>query len=289
MDGLDRITPRLPLQRAAAEDYHDDYERAAAGTRGRLGARIAELKLAADRVLRTPVIGPRGQFMTVYEAKHRAEVLSERIDTDELRGSLRHYRVSRAAKVLTLLGLVVIDFPVMLWLASSVFNVDWTNPLGLQLVISVVISVLATGGAAAALYHLGHDQRENKDDRRRLTWRTLSRGSKLSMLAAVVLMGLIAAVMFVRVYTEGELSGLTSLAFLLAVLVAFVMLVSAALVFWTAFRDGSLEQDDLRVYSAIVLRYESQRREHEVHIGELTSQLQRLEGEYPGFRATVDT
>ncbi len=289
MDGLDRITPRLPLQRAAAEDYQDDHQRADAGTRARLGARIAELKLAADRVPRTPVIGPRGQFMTVYEAKHRAEVLTEQIDFDELRGSLRHYRVSKSAKVLTLLGLVVVDFPVMLWLASSVFNVDWTNPLGLQLVISVVISVLATGGAAAALYHLGHDQRENKDDRRRLTWRTLSRGSKLSMLAAVMLIGLIAAVMFVRVYTEGELSGLTGLAFLLAVLVAFVMLVSAALVFWTSFRDGSLEQDDLRCYSSMLLRYESLGREYEVRIGELTSRLQRLEDEYPGFRATVDT
>lgn len=289
MDGLDRITPRLPLQRTAAEEYHDDYHRAAAGTRGRLGARIAELKLAADRVLRTPVIGPRGQFMTVHEAKHRAEVLTDRIDTDELRGSLRHYRVSRSAKVLTLLGLVVIDFPVMLWLAGSVFNVDWTNPLGLQLVISVVISVLATGGAATALYHLGHNQRENKDDRRRLAWRTLSRGSKLSMLAAVILVGLIAAVMFVRVYTEGELSGLTSLAFLLAVLVAFVMLISAALVFWTAFRDGSLEQDDLRIYSAIIMRYESLSREYEVSIGELTSQLRRLDGESSGFRATADT
>jgi hypothetical protein len=288
MDGLDRITPRLPQPRAAVEEYHDDYQRAAAGTRGRLGARITELKLAADRVLRTPVIGPRGQFMTVYEAKHRAEMLTEQIDTDELRGSLRHYRVSRSAKALTLFGLVVVDFPVMLWLASSVFNVDWTNPLGLQLVISFVISVLATGGAATALYHLGHNQRENKDDRRRLTWRTLSRGSKLSMLAAVVLVALIAAVMFVRVYTEGELSGLDSLAFLLAVLVAFVMLISAALVFWTAFRDGSLEQDDLRCYSSMIMRCESLRREYEVRIGELTAQLQRLEGEYP-FRAKVDT
>lgn len=107
--------------------------------------------------------------------------------------------------------------------------------------ISIVISVLATGGAATALYHLGHNQRENKDDRRRLNWHQLSRGSKLSMLAAAMLVALIAAVMFVRVYTEGELSGLSSLAFLLAVLVAFVMLVSAALVFWTAFRDGSLD------------------------------------------------
>ncbi|KZB85779.1 hypothetical protein [Amycolatopsis regifaucium] len=288
MDGLDRITPQLPRPRVAVEEYHDDYQRAAAGTRGRLGARITELKLAADRVLRTPVIGPRGQFMTVHEAKHRAEMLTEQIDTDELRGSLRHYRVSRSAKALTLFGLVVVDFPVMLWLASSVFNVDWTNPLGLPLVISFVISVLATGGAATALYHLGHNQRENKDDRRRLTWRTLSRGSKLSMLAAVVLVGLIAAVMFVRVYTEGELSGLDSLAFLLAVLVAFVMLISAALVFWTAFRDGSLEQDDLRCYSAMIMRCESLRREYEVRVGELTAQLQRLEGEYP-FRATVDT
>ncbi len=32
------------------------------------------------------------------------------------------------------------------------------------------------------------------------------------------------------------------------------MVVSATLVFWTAFRDGSLEQDDLRHYSECARR-----------------------------------
>jgi hypothetical protein len=40
-------------------------------------------------------------------------------------------------------------------------------------------------------------------------------------------------------------SATESLVPLLASLVAVVMLISAWIVFWTAFRDGSLEQDDL--------------------------------------------
>jgi hypothetical protein len=64
--------------------------------------------------------------------------------------------------------------------------------------------------------------------------------------------------MYARVHTEGVFSGLETLAVLLAVLlamlVAFVMLVSASLVFWTAFRDGSPETDDLAYYTRLVER-----------------------------------
>lgn len=66
--------------------------------------------------------------------------------------------------------------------------------------------------------------------------------------------------MFVRVYTEATLSGLDGLALMLAVLISFIMLLSAALVFFTACRDGSPERDDLEQYSRSVERAEQRRR-----------------------------
>jgi hypothetical protein len=174
------------------------------------------------------------------------------------------------------LTVTVVDLPIMLWLASSVFNVDWSDPIGLPLAISIVISVLATGGAATALHHLGHNQRQHKNFKRQLDWVKLSMGSKLSLVTVGLLVGLMGVVMFVRVYTEGVLSGMNDLAALMAVLVALVMVVSATLVFWTAFRDGSLEQDDLRHYSESVRPFLAAKREYEDQAHELRCQYDLL-------------
>jgi hypothetical protein len=186
--------------------------------------------------------------------------------------------VRRFTRIVTLATVAVIDLPIMLWLAGSVFNVDWANPVGLPLVISFVVSVLATGGSAAALHHLGHNQRQYKNERRQLEWSRLSTGGRISLVAAGSLVTLMGVVMFVRMYTEGVLSGLSDLAVLLAVLVAVVMVIAAALVFWTAFRDGSLEQDDLRHYSEAVRPHLRLRRDYENQACQLTWQYDALRG-----------
>jgi hypothetical protein len=229
----------------------------------RIRTRILELRHHAGRVMDAPVLGPRDELTTVAGAKERAEQLDNQIRMDEVRGSRRHHRVSRGIKLTALLLLAVVDFPIMLWLASSVFNVDWGDPVGLPLVISAVVSLLVTGGAAAALHHLGHNLREAKNDRRQLPWSNLSTGSRLSLVAVALLVVTIACVMFVRVWTEGAESGLSDLAVLLAVLAALVMMISAALVFWAAVRDGSPEQDDLRFWSRIVAAHLEEKRRYE--------------------------
>ena len=229
----------------------------------RLNAMIEEEVRAAIRVMDARVKGPRGQEMSLTDAAARAAELGNRIDLDEARGSLRHRTVGRSTKALTVLFLAVIDFPIMLWLSSSVFNVDWADPLGLPLAISVVISMLGTAGAAWTLHHLGYNRRETKNDKRQLDWSGMTAGPKTSMAAVALLIALIAVVMFVRVYTEGALSGLNELALLLAVLVAFIMLLSAALVFGTSFRDGSPEQDDLAHYSGLTQDGLQRKSEHE--------------------------
>ncbi|MFI5613864.1 hypothetical protein [Amycolatopsis sp. NPDC051903] len=262
-------TPRPPAERrigstTAAQD--------------RLLARIHELGYHTARVLDEHVVGPNGQNLTVAEAQAKADLIDDLIELEQVRGSLRHRRVNRLTRVLTLLAVTIVDLPIMLWLASSVFNVDWSDPWGLPLAISVVISILATGGAATALHHLGHNTRQHKNHRRQLVWRDLSTGAKLSLVTVGLLVALMGVVMFVRVYTEGVLSGLSDLAVLLAVLVALVMVVSATLVFWTAFRDGSLEQDDLRHYSETVRPYLQAKRRYEDEAHELRCQYDLLRG-----------
>jgi uncharacterized membrane protein len=233
---------------------------------------IRSKKREIERLPDELVRGPRGQQITRREAGERSRVAKTIIDVDEVHRSLRHRTVSRWTKVLSLTFLVLIDFPVMLWLVSSVFNVDWSNPIGVPLVISVVLSVLGTAGAAWVLYHMGHNRREDKNDRRQLDWSKMSPAGRVSLVGVATLVTLISVVMFVRVFTEGVLSGLRGLAVLLAVLVALIMLLSAALVFFTAFRDGSPEQEDWARYSA--LSHDGQVRQHK-----LEDELDRYEHE----------
>jgi hypothetical protein len=269
-------TPPRPTDPGTHREPQPEVSEGVSRAKDTLLARIQDLRHLSARELDKPVVGPHGQNLTVAEAQARAELLDQLIELEQTRGSLRHRRASRFTRVLTWLTVPVIDLPIILWLASSVFNVDWANPLGLPLAISVVISVLATGGAATALHHLGHNQRQHKDHRRQLVWAEVTTGARLSLAAAGLLVGIMGTVMFVRVHTEGVLGGLGNLAVLLAVLVALVATVSATLVFWTAFRDGSLDQDDLRYYSSSVRPHLDRKREYEAQAHELRCQYDLL-------------
>lgn len=254
-----------------------EQEAAPPGAVARMRAHVRELLYKASREMSTVVIGARGEELTAADAEQRAHTLDTRIQMDEVRGSRRHRRVGRGAKISSLVFLGLVDFPIMLWLASSVFNVNWRDPLGLPLLISIVISVLGTIGAAAALYHLGHNLRDSKNHRNGLDWSAISTGSRLSLVGVVLLVTMIAVATFYRVYTEGINSGAGALALLLALLVAFVMLISAGLVFWTALRDGSPEQDDLAHYSKIAQRHRQIERQYELDAVELSNQCELLE------------
>lgn len=91
----------------------------------RLNAEIEELRYRAASILDAVVLGPRGHLLTIAEAQHRAEELGAAIDDEEAAHSQRHRRVALATRIVTLLVVAVVDFPIMLWLAGSVFNVDW--------------------------------------------------------------------------------------------------------------------------------------------------------------------
>lgn len=218
-------------------------------------ARADSLRYEAEHMMDKPVRGVRGGIQTVATAKDTTDEIRALIDHEEATGSLRHRLVGSFTKWAVWLVVVLVDFPIMLWACSSVFNVDWTEPVGVRLLFSFAAAVLATLAAATTLHHLGRELREHKNDKRGLAWRTLRARAKAVLVVVTILVILVALLMFARVYTEGVLSGLDSLSLLLALVVALVMLVSASLVFWTAFRDGSPETDDLAYYTRLVERY----------------------------------
>lgn len=239
-------------------------------------AGIRDLRARAVRVMDELVVGPYGQNLTVKDAMIRARHLDDQIGMEQVRGSLRHRRVNRLTRLLTLLTVAVVDLPIMFWLAGSVVDVDWTKPWGHLLTIGAVVALLATGGSAAALHHLGRNLRQHKNERRQVDWASLSVGGRITLITVGLLVGLLGVVMFVRMETERVLGGMAALTVLMAALIAVVLIVSATLVFWTAFRDGSLELDDLRHYSDIIRPHLRRKRDYEEQAHELACQYDLL-------------
>lgn len=244
----------------------------------RLIAQIEEEERNASRIPTTPITGPRGQHMTVTDAADEIQRITTIISlgedqTDEHRNSLRHRRIPPWMKIATFIGVVLIDYPLMLWVASSVFNVNWADPWRLPLLISFVVATIATGLTAFVLTHLGREHREHKNDQGQLVWKTLSKGSRVTLIVVALIITGVAVVSFERVYSEGISSGSTGLALGLAALVAFIMMIAAWLTWRNAFKDGSVLVDDLMHYSKIVKLYTEIQRGHEDKAAKLRYQL----------------
>jgi len=250
-----RISPGTPL------DLIDAME-----------ARIRELRHSAACVMYILVTSPRGQHLTVAEAQDQHQKLVETIDAEETAGSQRHRRMSTFAKSLVLLVVAAIDFPIIEWLCGSLLNVDWSNPLGVPLAMSIAISILATGTACAILYQLGRDQRQYKDHHRHIDMTT---GAKIILAGVGALLALIPLVMYYRLYPE-KAGGLNSLENPPAIVLTAVMLLSEWLVFWTHFRDGSPELDRLRDYTRLIQPYLNLKRSYEDRADNLEQQAEIL-------------
>jgi hypothetical protein len=236
-------------------------------------AKTKEMRHCAACVMDIPVTGPRGGHLTVADAQDRGQKLVEAIDTEKAAGSQRHRRVPTFLKALVLLVVVAIDFPIVEWLCGSLLNVDWSDPLDIPLAVSIAISTLATGGAGAALHQLGRAQRQYKDHHRHIDMTT---SSKISLVGVGALLALIPLVMYYRLYPEQAGGGLNSLENPPALVLTAVMLISEWLVFWTAFRDGSPELDDLRHYTRLVEPYLKLKRSYEDRANNLEQRTEIL-------------
>lgn len=210
----------------------------------------------AQLALAEPIPGPRRELLSLPGAIALGKTISKAIAAEEAppTESQRHLLVRSRTTIAGFVIVGLLDLPVVAWISAGVFNVDPARPLGLRLLIAIVVAILVTAGAAAALHHCGHNLRALKNYRRHLQLSALTLGSALTLLGGCLLAGSIAALAYWRIATEGILSRQGPVTILLAGLAALVMLISAALIAANAFRDGSAMTDDLRFLERAIRR-----------------------------------
>ncbi len=205
----------------------------------------------------TDSTGWRGRHpsrVAVREARRLVASVGEAIDKEEALGSLRHRRVSTAAKVLSLICVLAIDLPITLWLSIAVVGLDRARPDAGAVAVCVVAALVATAGVAILPYQLGHDHRTYKTPERQLRWTAMPLGAKAGLAGATLLIAVMSAAVLVVVVRSGAFAGQDLLVQLIATVVVFALPVSAGMAFWLAFRDGSPECDALERSSRYLLK-----------------------------------
>lgn len=257
-----------------------------------LHAKAQDYRRRARLALDEPLTGPRKQLLSVKGAIALGEQIRREIDSEEAPPceSERHLLVRRRATIIGLVIVGLVDLPVMVWISAGIFNVDPARPFSLRLIIAIVVAVLVTAGAAAVLFHGGHNLRSAKNYRRSLEVGSLTVGSALTLLGMCAVAGSIAALAYWRIAAEGLFSRQGWVAILLALLAALVMLISAALIAANAFRNGSSKTDDLAFLNRAVQRrlkivntFEQKAHRHQQEADLINTDRAALEGNHhPG-------
>ena len=242
--------------------------------RERLEVQLDELVALAARALDEPVLGPRGHLLTVAEAEQRRDAVAASVAAEAARGSGRHRRTATGEKVLGAAAALV-GLPVLLTVPLASFGPD---PSTAARVVAVVLTVALTAGIAAGLHHVGRDQREAKGADGRLRWRALGVAARVNLVGIGLLAVLVAAAVVVstRFLLDGAVPPV--MAQLLALGAASVLPVAVATMFRAAFRDGSIETDDLAYYARVVAPHRRLRRELLAEADVLRTELARHRG-----------
>ncbi|WP_306359820.1 hypothetical protein [Nocardia sp. CC227C] len=226
---------------------------AAAGIRGEMTTARAEL----DRLEDLPVTGFNGDVMPVREAAERMKTVSAKITTERDAGSLKHRRVPAWAHRFSTWA-ALLDFPVLLYFASQVFNVDmaglasgdgtaWSESL-VPLITAIVFALLGTAAVAVGLKFFGRDLKGYKDEHGGVSLPDGPARLVPVLFLSLATMTTVGAgvVMAYRIVTDSMAAGggITGAA-VLGVFFALIVIVVNVVVFATKYRDGSLQTDEI--------------------------------------------
>lgn len=244
-----------------------------------LRSRIQQVRSQSAQIMEGHVVGPHGQNLTVREAQARADLLDGLIEMDQVRGRLRHRRTSRLTRAVALAVVFLLDLPIVLWLSVSGFADALGTPTWLTVAAGGLLAAVTTGSGAVGLHQLGRNQRQYKNVRRQLVWTNLPAATKRVLSGVAVLASGMGTVAAARIYVDlAHTDGLVPVGWPVAGTAGTALIGSAAFLFWAAFRDGSLEQDDLRHYSECVRPFLLQKRHLDDEEYELRREYQRLTG-----------
>ncbi|BDT94153.1 hypothetical protein IFM12275_41290 [Nocardia sputorum] len=239
----------------------------AASVKGEMATVRAEL----DRLDEQPIIGMNGDVLPAREAHNRMAAVSAKVTDERDAGSLKHRRVPVWLHRFSTWA-ALLDFPVLLYFASQVFNVDvaglasgdgtaWSGSL-VPLITAIVFACLGTAAVAVGLKFFGRDLKGYKDADGHIALPAgPARILPLVFVGMATMMAIGAGiVMSYRIISDSVAAGggITGAA-ILGVFFALIVVVVNLVVFATKFRDGSLQTDEVGHLAAQLEPIEQQR------------------------------
>lgn len=194
---------------------------------------------AADELMRRPVVAD-GLLRPLAATLGSLTALQDQLCSARDAGDSRHLEAPRGL-TLSARCMPLLDFPVLLWFLSSALNVPWQrNPLGAPLAVALVLALIATAGSAVILHMLGASVREYKQRQYELDWSQMPGAARCRLLFVGLVVGLLALVMAVRIFTDATEAGVSpGIAALLATLLGVIVLGTSTLVWYAGVADGS--------------------------------------------------
>ncbi|MGH3195622.1 MAG: hypothetical protein ACRDNT_06740 [Streptosporangiaceae bacterium] len=178
------------------------------------------------------------------------------IEAETQRGSRKHHRLPGWLRRVPKLVLLF-DFFLLLYFFAGITDVNWSSPLSAVLAFAVLLAAMVTVLSYGFLSFTGHRMRSHKDHSGAVRLDQLDDLSKASMLVAVAIVGILAALMFTRmrievVYALGPGSG--GAALMIALTLATVSAAANFLVVGIHALDGSDQVERLNKLSATAHR-----------------------------------
>ena len=225
--------PDAPGQPSLAD--HDQHRR----REGQMRRLLAE----ADHRMLTRVKHPDGGERTVTETRADEEEQRQQISHEMGMGSRKHRRLPRWQGWIPKFVLAF-DFALLLYFFAGITNVNWQNPVSMNLAFAITLAGMVTVLAYGFLSFTGHRMRSYKTHAGTVHLDELDGFSKAAFGTAMAVITVLAALMYLRIHSEvtdalGPQAGVTALVIPLAV--AVVSAVANYLVVLIHALDGSDE------------------------------------------------
>lgn len=223
----------------------------------RLTDRRARLRRQARRLGREQLRHPDGGRRSYAQTMTDRDAQSAAIDADRALGSHKHERLPRWMRRIPPL-VSILDFLLLLYFFAGITNVDWRNPVSINLIYAGVLAVMVTAVAYGFLAFTGYQLRRRKGNGGHTPLRDLDSLTRVSVALSGVAIAMLSLLMFVRMQSEilnalGSSAGITTVVAIAGAL-ATVSLLANSLVIFVQAADGSEQTRRLETLGKATMR-----------------------------------
>jgi hypothetical protein len=207
----------------------------------RADRQVRGLVVGADYELRRRVAHPDGGERPVAEVLNDEAGQRAEIENDRALGSRKHNRLARWIRQIPKCVLAF-DFGLLLYFFAGITNVNWASPLSLALAFAGLLAAMVTVLSFGFLAFTGNRLRSHKNPAGTIHHEDVDAFSKAAFGAALAVILVVAALMFLRMRTEVLYAlgnGAQRMALVIAIALAVVSATANFLVIAIHALDGS--------------------------------------------------